>query len=133
MRIAVIDDDKAFLDLMGWLLRERGADVVAFEQEEGTFPILVRELPDLIILDARLETPQSGWHILDLLERDPRTFQIPVILCTAAADDVASRESWLRERGIPVLLKPFEIDDLSALVDHLLNRDMPIRERSAGA
>ena len=45
---------------------------------------------------------------------------IPVILCTAALGDVREQESGLQDKGIPILYKPFDIDELLTIVKRYL-------------
>jgi len=79
------------------------------------------DLPDLIILDIRMETPESGWNLVELLALDRITHHVPVIVCSAAIQDLRSHEEWLNNHGIAVLPKPFDIDELYACVEKALN------------
>ena len=133
MRIAVVDDDATFLDLLTWVFHDRGWEVLTFDHEEGTFAALSREIPDVIILDIRLGTGHSGWNILTLLEGDPRTFHIPVVVCSAALDEIRVREQWLKQRGVAVLNKPFDLELLYGLVEPHAASAKPIRARQVGA
>jgi DNA-binding response OmpR family regulator len=69
-----------------------------------------------------MESPEAGWSILELLKLDPATNSIPVIVCSAAIDDLRSREPWLAHHGIVTLPKPFDIDDLYKRVEAALPR-----------
>ena len=40
------------------------------------------------------------------------TSAIPLLVCTAAVGDVQERAAALADAGVPVLLKPFDIDEL---------------------
>lgn len=129
MRIAVVDDDATFLDLLAWVFAERDWDTVGLNQEQGTFAELATLQPDLIVLDLHMGGGRSGWDILAMLEGDPRTFNIPVIICSAATDEIRERQDWLLERGIPTITKPFEIDDLLQLAGDALSRPRHMRPR----
>jgi CheY-like chemotaxis protein len=54
----------------------------------------------------------DGWQFRDELERDPKLSSIPIVLTTAQTD---LSPSLLR--GAPVLIKPFELGELSRLLD----------------
>lgn len=112
LRIIVVNNDTDFLTLMKEVLESRGWEAVVCREGTGAYPLIKAQPPDLVVLDIRMETPESGWNVLELLKLDPVTKNIPVVVCSAAALDLKSKEQWLYDRGIDVLLKPFELDDL---------------------
>jgi CheY-like chemotaxis protein len=109
--IMVVNDSVEFLQLMEELLKDEGYVVTIGETGAGTRSAAKRSRPDLIVLDVRLPD-MSGFEVLDLLRLDPETEAIPILLCTAAVRDVQAQEPILRQRGIPVLVKPFDLDEL---------------------
>ena len=118
-RIMVVNDSMEFLQLMEELLTGEGYDVSLVETGAGTRAAAKQIRPDLLILDVRLPD-MNGFEVLNLLRLDPDTQAIPVLLCTAAVRDVQAQEAVLRERGVPVLFKPFDLDDLlTAIRDSL--------------
>jgi DNA-binding response OmpR family regulator len=120
VRIAVVNDDTTFLSLMSALLAERGWMMMEVRESGNAYTKLKEEQPDLVILDIRMGSPEAGWNILELLKLDPATSSIPVIVCSAALDDLRSREPWLAHHGIITLPKPFDIDDLYRRVEAAL-------------
>jgi CheY-like chemotaxis protein len=119
-RIAVVNDDTVFLEMMAAVLRERGWETSIYREGNQAFEHLREDLPDVIILDIRMENPETGWTILELLTLDARTAIIPVIICSAAINDLRAHESRLARYGIAVLPKPFDVDALYAQVDAAL-------------
>ena len=119
-RIAVVNDDTVFLEMMAVVLREQEYDVKIYREANNAFEQLRRELPDLIILDIRMETPESGWNLLELLTLDRDIHRVPLIVCSAAVRDLQSHQEWLNSHGIQVLPKPFDIDELYACVERSL-------------
>jgi hypothetical protein len=77
-RIAIVDDDRTFTDLLVEILGELGYQATGYYQSEGTFALLRHLQPDLILVDVRIEGPQSGWTLLDLLRADEATRAIPL-------------------------------------------------------
>lgn len=112
VRIAVVDDDRDFTDLVRELFQDRGWEVAVCHRENEVMACLREKRPDLILLDIRMEAMDSGWRLLDQLQLDPRFSDIPVVVCSAASTDLEERELWLRGRNIRTLPKPFDIDDL---------------------
>jgi CheY-like chemotaxis protein len=118
--IAVVDDDQSLLDLMTDLLSERSWQVLALRDSATAYESLLVAQPDAILLDIRLSGTQSGWDILDRLQAHPATQPIPVILWSGVTGDLDGKQEWLLARGIPVLSKPFEVDDLFGYLDDAL-------------
>ena len=120
-RIAVVNDDTVFLDMMAAVLAEKDWDVEVHRESTTAFRQLKQNPPDLIILDIRMETPESGWNILELLTLDQEMGHIPVIVCSAAVRDLHAHEDWLTQNGIGVLPKPFNLDQLFQQVETALS------------
>jgi CheY-like chemotaxis protein len=112
-RIALINDDTAFLDLMRDLLQEaEGYEVLVCKEGDGAWEFVKAHQPDLVLLDIRMGDPEMGWTVLELLTLDPATRPIPLIVCSAAIQDLHAHESLLRQYDIDVLPKPFDLDAL---------------------
>ena len=112
-RIALIDDDAAFLALMRDLLAGfEGYAVLVCREADRAAAFIQQERPDLILLDVRIGGGPKGWAILERLARDPATRSIPVIICSVAAHELEDRAPLLRRRGVDVLPKPFDLDHL---------------------
>ncbi len=120
-RIAVINDDTAFLDLMRDLLEHEGGYEVVIGREWGNaYEFVKREQPQLVILDIRISGEEHGWTILELLTLDPLTRPIPVLVCSAAIRSLHEHQPWLDRFGIRALPKPFDLDTLLASVAELV-------------
>ena len=113
--IAVVNDDTLFLDLMNRLLVEEGYRTLLITEGSRAYGVLREERPDLIVLDVRLEHPEGGWKVLELIRLDPETADIPVIICSADSRFLREKGELLREKRCDVLEKPFELDDLLRL------------------
>jgi DNA-binding response OmpR family regulator len=119
-RIVVVNDDTVFLEMMAAVLQEQQYDVHICREADQAFERLRSDPPDLIILDIRMETPESGWNLLELLTLDRLTHRVPIVVCSAAIQDLRAHEQWLNDHGIQVLPKPFDIDELYACVEKSL-------------
>lgn len=124
-RIAIVDDDVSCAHLIADALELGGWQPVTYYQADGTFTLLRQVQPDLIILDVYLEQRDSGWLLLDLLQMDPLTDSIPVVVCTADSSQLRARKASLEDRGIGVLSKPFDLDELYQLVERLVHIETP--------
>jgi DNA-binding response OmpR family regulator len=122
-RIAVINDDTAFLDLMHELLAEtEGYQVLLCKEGDQAYAFVKAHRPDLVILDIRIDHQENGWTILELLTLDPQTRPIPVIVCSAAITDLQAHQAVLDTLGIEVLAKPFDLDILLEKIYTALRR-----------
>ena len=120
-RIALIDDDPVFVGLMRDLLDGfEGYDVLVCTEGDRAVAFVTRERPDLVLLDVHIDGGRAGRAILERLTRDPETRPIPVIVCSAALR--GADEPLLREYGVDVLPKPFDLDVLLDKVKLALGR-----------
>ena len=119
--IAVVDNDDTLLLLLTELFAAKAWETLPHRDARTAFAVLKREQPDAILLDLRLNAAVSGWDVLHQLKMDPGTRSIPVIVWSGAIDDLRHKETWLAERSIPTLEKPFEIDDLYETIEAALS------------
>lgn len=116
--IVVVNDDTVFLRLMDELLCvEEGYEVsTCYSGSEG-YKFVRESQPDLAILDLVFgDSAEEGWRTLDLLTLDPATRRIPVIVCSAATQQLHQHEDWLRQFDVEVLPKPFDLGVLLAKI-----------------
>lgn len=119
-RIAVVNDDTVFLELMAQLLEMEGYESTIIREGSSAYERIKNDPPDLVVLDIRLGKPEQGWMVCELLLLDPVTRSIPIIICSAAIDDLRARAEWLEEKGIGFIPKPFDLNDLVAAVETAL-------------
>jgi DNA-binding response OmpR family regulator len=119
--ILTVDDTPETLDLLREILEDEGYRITT------SMALLdldnVKDLaPDAIIQDVLVEHSQElGWKFLTLVRLDPELADVPLILCTAehAVRDKAMVET-LHELGVPLILKPFQADELLAVLGEVL-------------
>ena len=81
-RIALIDDDTAFLALMRDLLEDfEGYAVLLCSEADRAAGFIEAERPDLVLLDVHIGGGSKGWEIMERLGRGQATSAILVILC----------------------------------------------------
>ena len=111
------DDSPVILDLFREILEAEGYRV-SLSTEALDLDRVKRVEPDLVILDHMLgEGEGSGWQLLQQLRRDPETAELPIVVCTGAVHRVRENEALLRDLGIGVVFKPFDIDRLLEVVN----------------
>jgi two-component system response regulator GlrR len=115
--VLLVDDDRSFVHTMGALLQRHGYTVVADHDCRSALDYLDEHRPDLVITDLRLNRG-SGWDLVDYA----RTHQpdLPVVVVTGFVEEW---EQVAAHKGTPVLLKPFEPEDLLGFVNGLTAHD----------
>lgn len=111
-RILVVNDTQELLDLFREILEEEGYQVSVYSYAFRDLEEIKKVAPDLIILDYIIGGEDYGWQLLQKLKLDRETAKVPIIVCTAAVRQVREMEGRLHEKGVAVVLKPFDIDDL---------------------
>ncbi len=115
-RILIVDDEY----LIRWSLQqnlvENGYEAVLAASAEEGMALVPREDPDLALLDIQL----PGMNGLELLKRlRQERPQMPVVMITATAD-LAVAVAAMRDGAFDYLPKPFNLDEVRAVVDKAL-------------
>jgi two-component system KDP operon response regulator KdpE len=119
MKILVVDDEQRLLDALSVGFRFQWADatvLTAHDGEEG-LELFAQHLPDIVILDVGLPG-KSGF---DVLQEIRRTSEAPVIMLTAA-DDEMDQVRGLDLGADDYLVKPFSRIALMAHIKAVLRR-----------
>ena len=119
-RILVINDDESILELFRLILEGEGYELHASEEAIVDITQVERLQPDLVILDLKLGMQQEGWLMMQKLRMYRPTQHIPIILCTAALNEAREQEATLRDKGIPIVYKPFSVDELLEAVNNFV-------------
>jgi CheY-like chemotaxis protein len=105
-RLVVVNNDETFIQLVSELLEERGWECTSLHEGNVAFETIKQEQPDAVILDLRMEQPDTGWRVLNLLMLDPETRGIPVVMCSADWTELQAKADLMNERGVGVLPRP---------------------------
>lgn len=116
-KILIIDDDQALVTSLGAGLRDEGFAVVSACSGEDALDCLVRESPDLVILDLML----PGLDGMTVCRMIRRSSPVPVIMLTAKKDDV-DKIVGLEIGADDYVTKPFNFRELLARVKSALRR-----------
>lgn len=127
MRALVVDDAPDIRLLADLVLSMAGFAVTAAASGSDALQLLAHgDLPDIVLLDVQMPEV-DGWETLSRLRHDPRTVDLPVVLCTVKGLPEDTLKGW--SLGCDGYLgKPF---DIGALVDELrevLRRDAEQRQ-----
>lgn len=113
-KILVVDDERPIVRLVQVNLEHAGYEVVAAYDGKEALEKVEQEKPDLIILDVMM--PQmDGFEVMQRLQANPKTRDIPVIMLTAKAQDADVFRGW--QSGVTLYLtKPFSPFELISFV-----------------
>jgi DNA-binding NtrC family response regulator len=116
-RIAVLDDEERMAEVIAMVLRREGHEVEPFRDGSAALAAL-RERPfDLLLTDLRMPAPDGLAVLRDALAIDR---ELPVILLTAHGS-VSSAIEAIRHGAYDYVEKPFDNDELKALVQRALD------------
>ncbi|MDF3077235.1 MAG: response regulator transcription factor [Sphingobacteriaceae bacterium] len=115
-KILIADDDPAILDVVTIILEDAGYEVNSTEKGEELLD-MKENLPDLILLDIWM-LGKDGRDVCRNIKNNPATQNIPVLLVSANRDIKKIAKECLADS---YLAKPFEMDDLLAIIKKYLN------------
>jgi two-component system response regulator MprA len=119
--VLLVDDDAPIRRMLERTLAAEGYDVVAAADGGAALAQVERSLPDLIVLDVAM----PGMDGLAVTRRlRAKGLAVPILLLTAR-DALAERVAGLDAGADDYLVKPFEVDELTARVRALLRRNQP--------
>lgn len=121
--ILVVNDTQEILDLFRMILEDEGYRITALGFAVEDLRKIIDAAPDLVILDLVFDREYVGWQTLQKMKMHRETEKIPVLVCTAEIRKAQEIQGYLTEKGVGLLLKPFDIDDLIAQVARLLSPD----------
>ena len=101
-------------------LRAENYDVVTARRGSEAMVRIAESLPDLIISDIRMPG-MDGYALVRNLRSSPRTRLVPIVFLTAK-DETADRIAGFRSGVDAYITKPFEPDELVAIVKSILER-----------
>jgi DNA-binding response OmpR family regulator len=117
-RVVVVDDDEANGVAIGEVLAPEGVAVESPGDGQAALPGLLREAPDLVILDVNMPG-MSGWELCAILRRQSATRTIPILFLTGR-HEVKDRITAMQSGGSDYLAKPFGAEELRRKVRRLL-------------
>ena len=119
-RLLVVDDDPSLLLAVSETLRAEGYVVVTARRSAEALVRVAERLPELIISDIRMPG-MDGYQLARNLRSAPHTRLIPIVFLTAK-DETADRVAGFRSGVDAYITKPFEPEELVAIVAGILER-----------
>jgi CheY-like chemotaxis protein len=111
--VLVVDDEPGIVEFLRFALEDRGYRVSTARDGVEALRALARETPDYIVTDLMMPR-LDGWELCRRLRGDSATRAVPVIGMSAVDPRQAPVDAFLR--------KPFELDALLDVLEHLLDK-----------
>lgn len=119
-RLLIVDDEPNLLGAVAACLRAENYEVNTARSGREALLQLAEAVPDLVVSDIRMPG-MDGYQLARQLRGSPRTALVPIVFLTAK-DETADRIEGFRAGIDAYLTKPFEPEELIAVVDGILSR-----------
>jgi DNA-binding response OmpR family regulator len=116
--VLAVDDEIPTLKLIQKALEAHGLEVATAANGAEALLAIQQRRPDLVILDVMMPV-LDGFQTLRSLRENEATEHLPVIMLTARREDKDVTRGWATGADF-YLTKPFDIKELVAVVDRLL-------------
>jgi len=117
-KILVVDDDLDILEVLKFLLRKNGYEVILLSEAKKVIETVKENKPDIVLLDINL-SGYDGREICKYL-KETMNVKIPVVLFSA---NISYKSSYKEYGADEFLEKPFEVKKLL----HLLRDHLPVK------
>jgi DNA-binding NarL/FixJ family response regulator len=130
-QVLLVDDEPGVRESVKEYLQESGFTVQVASNASDAWQMLQQHAPDLVISDVMMPRV-DGYQFLKQLRDDPRYKALPVVFLTARG--MTSDRIQGYQAGCDAYLpKPFDADELVAIVENLLERRTTTSGESAGS
>jgi len=136
-QILTVDDDAVTCELLCEVFAREGFGAAFANSGESALAVVAQHPPDLLLSDIRMKTKLDGLSLLEIVRREYPS--IPVVLMTAFGS-IETAIRAVKEGAFDYISKPFNIDELVAIVRRALatgngkqvTSDFEEEERSSG-
>ncbi len=119
-KLMIIDDERDFVETLTLNLQKVGfKDIIkCYDGAEG-LTYLEQDIPDAILVDMQM--PQmSGYEFIGRVKGNNRTKDIPIIIMSAYSVEMEQLGDFVKKKAIPLVNKPFTVEDLCVWLNVLL-------------
>lgn len=111
-KVVIIERDRDILEVVSYILIDAGYAVRGFGPEEVTLEYIIREKPNLILLDV-INISNEGTALCKAIKNSRELQNIPVVALSTHLKPQFIKETCADE----VMKKPFDIDELLQIVE----------------
>lgn len=130
-RLLIVEDNERLLRVIAVYLEKSGYEVMTARDAGEALIQLAETIPDLIVSDIMMPGA-DGFAFVERVRSNPRTDLIPIIFLTAK-DRREDRIAGFRAGVDAYLIKPFEPEELVAVIENILSRVSRTHQRVASS
>ena len=119
-KILIAEDEPDIRELVAFMLRFAGYEVLAASNGEEAVQTAAREIPDLVLMDVRMPR-MTGYDACRIMKANPDLRDVPVVFLSAKGQE-SEIQSGLEAGAEEYLLKPFSPDELTNRVRSILSK-----------
>lgn len=82
IKILVVDDAPFILNIIKYNLEKEGFEIVTAENGKDGLKKALEELPDIVLTDIMMPV-MSGYEMIQVLRKSPKTKDLPIAILTA--------------------------------------------------
>lgn len=117
-RILFVDDERDIVECARLYMENAGYEFEGAFDGLQAIQAVQRQRPDLIVLDVSMPR-LTGWDTLRILQEDPATADIPVVMLTANTQESQKAKGWAL--GCTWYhTKPFDLEELMMVISRIL-------------
>jgi len=125
-KVLIVEDELAIREMMKFAFHDSDYSLLEAEDAEQAQLLIIKERPDLILLDWMLPG-MSGLELAQRLKKDEFSQEIPIIMLTARGEE-NDRIRGLDSGADDYVTKPFSPRELMARIKAVLRRVSPEKE-----
>jgi DNA-binding response OmpR family regulator len=126
MRVLVVDDDPQIRALME-VAFDDDVEVLAVADAPSAMRALNGRSFDCVVIDVMMPG-MSGFQLLEMIRAEPSLRRMPAVMLTALAGDAQHVEAF-HSGAAAYLTKPFDVEELNAVVREVVSLDPKERDR----
>jgi twitching motility two-component system response regulator PilH len=119
--ILVVDDTKSIREIVAFMLRGRGYEVLEAADGQEARDKIRANRPDMVLLDAMLPKI-TGFDLCAEMKADENFKSMPILMLTAITKDSGKSDEYWREKSQAddFMSKPFKATELVARIEKIL-------------
>jgi DNA-binding response OmpR family regulator len=119
--ILVVDDTKSIREIVAFMLRGRGYEVVEAADGQEAREKIKANRPDMVLLDAMLPKV-TGFDLCAEMKADKDFKSMPILMLTAITKDSGKSDEYWREKSQAddFMSKPFKATELVARIEKIV-------------
>ncbi|MDQ2746794.1 MAG: response regulator transcription factor [Acidobacteriota bacterium] len=130
-RLLIVEDNARLLRVIAVFLEKSGFEIMTARDGTDALVKLAETIPDLIVSDIMMPGA-DGFALAAAVRSNPRTDLIPIVFLTAK-ERREDRINGFRAGVDAYLVKPFEPEELVAVIENILSRVSRTHSRIARA